>query len=592
MPSPIHAPVSSSASRQPGLLAWLSARSCIRAAALLGSCALSIGCGAEARGWPSAGADEVGSADLALVQRVDGRDMDDGDFAAFGRADQSRALLYGRWASAPGEGERSAACASDPRVSLGLVSLEVCVGAELFFREAFGGNGRTCGSCHPAAHNFTLDPELIAGLDADDPLFVAEHDAALAELERPDLMRELGLILVNPDGFEDPTRKFTLRSVSHIYSLATSVTAPPIIAADGTTLDFTPSPPLERTGWSGDGAPGAGTLRDFARGAIEQHATRSLEREIYADFLPALDAQLEQLERYQRSVGRMNELDLTGVALVDPGAERGRLSYVGGPARRCNTCHSNAGANNVVTEVDTGATFTGNFAFTAGHEFARPPVLTERRIPIDGGFGTEPLDINGDGVVDMFGRGAFSSQPLIEAVDTGPFFHTHGAAEIEDAIRFYTGPVFGTSPSGRLGPPGIPGGAIALTEEEVSDLGRFLRVLNAAFNIQLALPRVQAAHQITHAYGNRYISIQRGLIELARVEVSDALDVLGAVSDLGLDAQDLLAQADRSLREAIRTLRRKERLDKARHSLVTLSTANAALGTGIEFLIGEGTLMF
>ena len=28
-------------------------------------------------------------------------------------------------------------------------------GAELFFEETFNGNGRTCGTCHPASNNFT-----------------------------------------------------------------------------------------------------------------------------------------------------------------------------------------------------------------------------------------------------------------------------------------------------------------------------------------------------------------------------------------------------------------------------------------------------
>jgi hypothetical protein len=192
----------------------------------------------------------------------------------------------------------------------------------------------------------------------------------------------------------------------------------------------------------------------------------------------------------------------------------------------------------------------------------------------------------------MLGRGTFSSHPLIEAVDNGPFFHTHGAAEIEDAIRYYSGPVFGTSPSGRLGPPGIPGGAIVLTDAEVNDVGRLLRVLNAAFNLQLALPRVLSAHQIAEAYGNRYISIQRGLLELARIEMGDALDVLGAVSNLDTDAQDLILSADRSLRRATRSLYRHERAEQARRALLSLSEANRALGTGLDFVIGEGTLMF
>src|SRR3954451_24327491 len=53
--------------------------------------------------------------------------------------------------------DRLHACSSDPRVVGGLVSQSICAGADIFFRETFGGNGRTCGSCHPAANNTTLD---------------------------------------------------------------------------------------------------------------------------------------------------------------------------------------------------------------------------------------------------------------------------------------------------------------------------------------------------------------------------------------------------------------------------------------------------
>src|SRR6185369_9775724 len=45
--------------------------------------------------------------------------------------------------------QRLDACSRDPRVTSGLVSAEICAGADIFFRETFGGNGRTCGSCHP-----------------------------------------------------------------------------------------------------------------------------------------------------------------------------------------------------------------------------------------------------------------------------------------------------------------------------------------------------------------------------------------------------------------------------------------------------------
>src|SRR5688572_47590 len=152
------------------------------------------------------------------------------------------------------------ACYSDPRVTSGLVPWAVCAGAALFFNETFGGNGRTCASCHPVANNFTIDKPFLDTLPADDPLFIAENqnDAfALDELEGPDL-RGRTLIRENVDGFEDPENKFVLRSVQHIFSLSTTIERDP---ADGTSASF-----IERTGWSGDGADD-GLLENFADGA-------------------------------------------------------------------------------------------------------------------------------------------------------------------------------------------------------------------------------------------------------------------------------------------------------------------------------------
>src|SRR6266700_3321126 len=139
--------------------------------------------------------------------------------------------------------DRLAACAQDPRVVTGLVSQQICAGADIFFRETFNGNGRTCGTCHPMSNNTTLDATFIQSLPPTDPLFVFERDPNLANLETPDL-RSLGGILENIDGFEDPTHKFSVRSVPHVLSMKTSITAD--------TGDFTTIPPVERTGWSGD----------------------------------------------------------------------------------------------------------------------------------------------------------------------------------------------------------------------------------------------------------------------------------------------------------------------------------------------------
>ena len=53
-------------------------------------------------------------------------------------------------------------------------------GRQIFNHETFAGNGRTCATCHPASNNFTIDPQYVAKLRRDDPLFVAETNPDLA----------------------------------------------------------------------------------------------------------------------------------------------------------------------------------------------------------------------------------------------------------------------------------------------------------------------------------------------------------------------------------------------------------------------------
>ncbi len=571
------------AARKPSSHARSSAQACLQPLA----CGLLLGvlfaCGGEVE-QPA----PLARADLALVQRVDASELADGDAEAFARADQSMRLLSQRRPGHGGAEKRWSACRGDPRVQLGLVSFDACMGAELFFREDFAGNGRSCASCHPVNNNFTLDAEFIAGLPDTDPLFVAEYDPELAELERSDLLRDHALVLVNPDGHDAPTERFVMRSVSHTFSLETSITPGPVLEG-GLTPDSSPIPPLQRTGWSGDGAPGDGSLKAFAIGAITQHATRSLARRNYRDFVLPSDNQLRQLEVFQRGLGRKNELELTEIQLSDPRADFGRRNFLFGPARSCEDCHRNGGANNVVTP---GLPDLANSNFDVGTELDRLELLDELNIPYDGGFGGEPFDTDRDGVADSSGNGRFNSQPLIEAADTPPYFHTNSAATIEDAVRFYTTPGFGHSPAGQAHSPGKDPGPFLLQPFEVEDLGRFFRVLNAAFNCQLALARLQAALQINQSYANRYISIQRGLLRLAVVEMDDALTVLGEVAELNVDASDLLRQARGDIEAAVETLNKHRRIERTQRALEGVAAANDALGTGMTFQIGESTLLF
>jgi len=459
---------------------------------------------------------------------------------------------------------RTAACCRDPRVVAGAVTIETCVGADLFFREPFGGNGRTCATCHPVSHNLTIDPAFIATLPFNDPLFVAENNPVLANLEKPPQMHQFGLILENVDGLEDPVNKFVLRSVPHTLSLSTSVTRPP----GGV------NPPADRTGWSGDGAPGTGTLREFMNGAIRQHYTQRLRRLEGTDFVLADDIELDRIDRFMRRTARTNELTLTSVTMSDAGAETGRVLFqqVG-----CGACHGNAGAN-----------AGGNQNFNTGVEASRNPALAA--FPIDGGFGTTPLNPDGS-----FGNGKFNVPPLIESADTGPFFHTatsvvgatgHNtdtANTIEEAIAFYTSPAFRNAPDGFV---------INLSLANIDNVGRFLRGLNAVFNAAIAIKRIDAELAIIPQFHSTQLALQAELIRLANVEVGDAIRVLSEVPGLNVSSLNSFQQASTQLNIALLPPSEAARVTALNNARQLLTQGSAAVGTNLTITIGEGSVMF
>ena len=101
---------------------------------------------------------------------------------------------------------------------------------------------------------------------------------------------------------DDLENKFVMRGVPHTLGMALSL-------APGAPFDGTTTPPNERTGWSGDGAPSNGTLREFAIGAVTQHFPLTTNRVPGVDFQLPSDEDLDKLEAFQLFLGRDTELD-------------------------------------------------------------------------------------------------------------------------------------------------------------------------------------------------------------------------------------------------------------------------------------------
>ena len=431
-------------------------------------------------------------------------------------------------------------------------------GEDLFFNETFDGNGRTCGSCHSALNNFTVDPKFIATLPDDDPLFVAENVPALADLEKPALMRQWGLILENVDSFDNPG---LMRGTPHTLALNTSLTPEQEVLDAGRT---------HAIGWSGDGAPLPGSLRSFATGAVAQHFTTCLPRKFDGScFRFPTEDELDALEAFQRSLGRQADPNLETLVLKGFTPTLGQKIFTCGaigfgpgnqcfendlntfvPSGKCNLCHFNAGANVDPTLANTLIAGKNANLNTAVEVMGFPAktlasAVLGMSVPCDGGFGVTANGslCNGEG---GFGTGKFNIPPLVEAPDTAPYFHNHAAKTLRQAISFYNGG-FNNSPGAlAIGITGF-GNGIGLDESEVDAVAQFMEVVNALENIRSAL-----GYEYRALYQKGYKSYGRlnRILAAAHAETEDAYQVLDKVPEHYGDAVKYLKKAGKFLKKA------------------------------------------
>lgn len=431
---------------------------------------------------------------------------------------------------------------------------QVALGRDLFINETFGGNGRTCETCHRLDNNHTIDPKYIATLPNNDPLFIAENVPELAELENPKLLRQFGLILANIDGFDNPG---VFRGVPHLFALTTSIT-PEIDKEEGLVV--------HSLGWSADGAPGDGSLRMFTVGAVTQHMTKTLDRTEGVDFRLPNDEELDAIEAYMLSLGRTYDMDLDNMYFSSPIVQLGReLFHSTEPdTGMCKGCHFNAGANSSTTlqnaNRDTGVENQPN-------NLAR---LVWAPTPVDGGFGTEAAnDCGASGDKLCYGNKEFNVTTVIEAADTAPFFHNNSVNTIEEAVSFYNSNAFHASPGAkpidltREPPRETCERCIHLETTEVVSVALFLRTINAMENIRSSNEILDQVKQLNRRHG-------RDILKLAIAETEDAIQVLeGGEIIANLESHSLLNKAirleKRASRRNVSTRKRNRLLNKAIH---------------------------
>ena len=306
-------------------------------------------------------------------------------------------------------------------------------GEVLFSQETFDGNGRTCATCHRLEKDFAIDPAFIATLPPTDPLFVAEFNPALAQLENPTLMRgPRALILENIDGFNKPP---VFRG------------APPTI-----NMAFTGPYGLSE---------GFATISDFDFGAVAQHFTKNIggdpnniTRIPGVDFRLPTQQELDALEAFQLSifVPRRQDFDLERFLTTDA-QRRGRDLFFG--VAKCSECHGGT----VLSDASL-ALGGGNQPFNTG--VVNLPI----NAGANGGFGSLPLEAGG--------AREFSTPPLFNVKNTAPFFHDNSVATLREAVAFYDSVQFNQSPASDL----VTGvGPIGLTNSQIDDLVAFLEAL-------------------------------------------------------------------------------------------------------------------
>lgn len=356
-------------------------------------------------------------------------------------------------------------------------------GRRVFTEETFGGNGRTCTTCHIPAEGYNISPAAIAKLSKKqrDLVFVASvpgfENAALIEA------RALFNISGGPaplcpgndptcfdddDGHSGPV----FRASMNIEALALTTAVDAEVVADGDFLGTLLLPPecstgvellLPQLGWAGDGSPGTpkddpdcrmhhgtfdtdadGSVRAFANGAIAQHFTRRLNRIPGVDFRRAKARELDALEAFQLWLGRRplteeenavqgtenaTEFNILQLDFKDPRVSLGRDHFASNNGATCNQCHTNAGAlggggggnNNNITSVSLAADDIGI------------PVIGA---PIPHDEGTIVTAFAGGDTGSLIG--AFNAQSIIEAAEKKAWFHNHKVVgNFEEAISHY-----------------------------------------------------------------------------------------------------------------------------------------------------------
>lgn len=371
-------------------------------------------------------------------------------------------------------------------------------GFDVFTKETFKGNGRTCATCHIPEDAYNIFPSSIRKLSRAERKLV--FSPGTVGLESAPLIKSHALFnIAGKAGFcpaDDPSCYHLDGHDGPIFRSTMTIQALALTMRNTGNFPGTPLLPAscstavakfqDQTGWSGDGAPGAqkffddpstpgidesivcrshhgffdpdatGTLRGFANAAIAQHNTKTLNRQVGVDFRLATAKELDALEAFQLWLGRRkltakenlrqgttdaSEFDIRKLQFKDSRVALGRdhfaapAGFIGAPPP--NPPPLGAGCNGCHQNGGANGFAGGNHNMNTHVELGSDDIgLAVVGFPL-------PHD---EGAADNFGppnappsfEEAFNIQSIIEAAEKKAWFHNHRAQKhIENAIEFY-----------------------------------------------------------------------------------------------------------------------------------------------------------
>ena len=303
------------------------------------------------------------------------------------------------------------------------------LGEQIFFQETFGGNGRTCSTCHDPRNEFTVSPDLAQArfqLDPGGPLFrPLDSDDGLGRDYTTVLSRAVFRVTIplhpSVTRVDDPGRRTITvwRGVPSIANVA--LTAP----------------------YLQDGR--ARTLQEQALGAIRDHmepTRRVLDKEL--DSLSLFMREMYYPLRLRSLDGPPDPLPRTpgfSIPVPGPAALRGKAVF----DLHCRTCHDGE------LGADPANPAASRFSDVFVSETNAPgfPLLQLAFAMPDGTVAVAETPDPGRAAItgDLRDLNTFDTPSLRGVKHTAPYFHDNSAGTLEQVIDHYNDHFqFGISP--------------------------------------------------------------------------------------------------------------------------------------------------